>query len=214
MLCPLCAHKSLSPFFRDRRRAYFRCDQCALVFVPPEYHLSEADERAEYEKHENDPSDLRYRTFLSRIAEPLCERLASGSEGLDFGCGPGPTLSVMLEEHGHCVNLYDKYFFSDESVWQRNYGFICATEVIEHLREPGNELKKLWDALDPGGYLAVMTKLVIDQQAFSSWHYKNDQTHISFFSMHTLNWLAQLWKADLSVCASDAFIFRKSDRTS
>jgi len=51
----------------------------------------------------NSPDDPRYRAFLSRLFIPLNERIAPESCGLDFGSGPGPTLSVMFEEQGHTM---------------------------------------------------------------------------------------------------------------
>jgi len=45
-------------------------------------------------------ADPRYRRFLARLAEPLIAHLPKGARGLDFGCGPGPTLSLMLREAG------------------------------------------------------------------------------------------------------------------
>ena len=51
--CPLCRAGKAAPFTRDRRRAYVRCAVCALVYVPREFHVDAAQERAEYERHEN-----------------------------------------------------------------------------------------------------------------------------------------------------------------
>ena len=56
-----------------------------------------------------------------------------------------------------------------------------------------------------------MTKLVIDAEAFSRWHYKNDQTHISFFSRETLQWLATHYQAELNFFANDVAIFKLLD---
>ena len=207
--CPLCHSTDLSEFHVDRRRCYLRCDVCALVSVASAYHLSAAEEHAEYTKHENNPEDAGYRRFLGRLASPLLAQLPHVSHGLDFGCGPGPTLSLMLEEHGHTVSLYDKFFNPDANVFNAKYDFICATEVIEHLHDPATELDRLWQCLRPGGVLAIMTKLVISQHAFGQWHYKNDPTHIVFFSKETLEWLAQRWQAELQYFGSDAFIFTK-----
>src|SRR6056297_3232426 len=99
MTCPLC-RGGVEPFAEAYGRAYHRCGTCGLVFLDPALRLESADEQARYETHQNDPDDPRYRTFLQRLAGPLTERVASGSHGLDYGSGPGPTLSVMLEERG------------------------------------------------------------------------------------------------------------------
>ena len=112
MACPLCKDDAVE-FCADRSRRYIKCPRCALVYADPGSHLSPELERAEYDLHENDPGDTRYRAFLSRLAEPLLARLEPGMHGLDFGCGPGPTLSVMLAEQGMVVNDYDPIYAAD-----------------------------------------------------------------------------------------------------
>jgi hypothetical protein len=48
--------------------------------------------------------------FSASLAGPLLARLAPASQGLDYGCGPGPALAAMLAEAGHAVALYDPLF--------------------------------------------------------------------------------------------------------
>ena len=207
--CPLCAAAGASPFYRDSRREYLRCSECALVFVPPLYYLDRAAERREYELHENHPGDAGYRRFLSRLAIPLLERLPEGASGLDFGCGPGPALAMMLEEGGCRMRLYDSFFRPEQDALAGQYDFITATEVVEHLHRPGEELSRLWSLLRPGGLLGVMTKLVIDAEAFSRWHYKNDPTHVAFFSADTWAWWAASQGGQVDQLAADALIIAK-----
>lgn len=197
------------PFWRDERRDYYRCGRCSLVFVPQRALLSAAAEKAEYDLHENSIDDAGYRRFLGRLAEPLLERLAAGSHGLDFGCGPGPALAAMFAEAGHEMAVFDCFYAPDLSVFKRRYDFITATEVVEHLHRPGNELQRLWRLLKPGGHLGLMTKLVIDQAAFSRWHYKNDPTHVGFFSRETFDWLAAEWGTAAEVIGNDVIIIAK-----
>lgn len=205
--CPLCGGKS-SDYYRDRRQ-YLQCLRCELVHVPPEWHLSAVAEREEYDLHHNDPADPGYRRFLSRLAEPLLERLGPGCHGLDFGCGPGPALAAMLEEHGHSVSLYDVYYQPDPAALQGPFDFITATEVVEHLARPDIELARLWAQLKPGGWLGIMTKRVRGLEAFSNWHYKNDPTHIVFFSERTFEWLAESWRAELTLLGADVALLTK-----
>ncbi|MEO2034947.1 MAG: class I SAM-dependent methyltransferase [Planctomycetaceae bacterium] len=207
--CPLCHKSDVTPFLADRR-SYFRCAVCKLVFVPPEQFLSAAAEKAEYDKHENSAADPRYRAFLSRLQEPLLERLAPHSRGLDFGSGPGPTLSLMFEEAGHAMHIYDPFYAADDSAWQHRYDFITASEVVEHLHDPRSELDRLWSCLKPNGLLGIMTKRVIDRAAFSRWHYKDDPTHVCFFSLQSFRWLATHWQATLSIPEKDVVVFAKS----
>lgn len=190
MHCPLCNSQSAIPFHEDWRRPYLRCNNCFLVFVPPDYYLTREQERAEYDLHQNRVDNAGYRAFLSRLARPLQERLPVSARGLDFGCGPAPALACMLGEAGFAVALYDSFYAPNTNVLRASYDFICATEVVEHLHRPGFELARLWALLAPGGWLGVMTKLVLDAAAFAHWHYKNDPTHVCFFSEQTWRWWA------------------------
>ncbi len=208
--CPLCKTETREEYYRDRRRHYLICRCCQLVFVPSALYLSEADEKAAYDHHQNSPADVEYRRFLSRLFLPLNNRLAPNSHGLDFGSGPGPTLSIMLEEVGHTMTLYDHFYAKNPiALQEQSYDFITATEVIEHLHDPATILPMLWNLLKPGGHLGFMTKLVRDQKAFATWHYKNDLTHVCFFSTFTFEWLADQWHAELEFFHNDVMVFRK-----
>ncbi|GAU09139.1 class I SAM-dependent methyltransferase [Desulfoplanes formicivorans] len=209
MHCPLCGHHEVSLFFADRVREYYCCSRCQLVHVPLRFHLDPSAEKARYDTHRNDPADEGYRCFLSRLARPLQAVVPSGCQGLDFGSGPGPTLSVMLEEMGYQVAIYDKYYACRPELLTRTYDFITATEVVEHLSDPAGELDRLWACLRPGGVLAIMTKLVLDQQAFANWHYIRDLTHISFFSHPTFIWLATHLSARLNRVDKDVIMLHK-----
>jgi hypothetical protein len=208
-MCPLCHAVDVRDYHTDKHRHYLQCGTCCLVFVPHEFHLSLDEEKAVYDQHENNPSDLRYRTFLSRLANPLLSRLERESTGLDFGSGPGPTLSVMLSEQGHNMYIYDPFYARDETVLNDKYDFITATEVVEHLRFPGRELQRLWSLIHPEGYLALMTKMVVDNVSFSNWHYKNDNTHICFFSRESFTLLALEWGTNAEFIGTDVILFQK-----
>lgn len=198
MHCPLCACTDAHPFFADTWRRYFQCPVCDLVFLDPEQLPDTDEERAQYELHENDPDDAGYRRFLSRLANPLLERLGANSEGLDYGCGPGPALARMLEEEGHEVALYDPMFVPDNTVLQARYDFVTCSEVVEHFHQPGKEWQQLVSLLRPGGWLAVMTCWREADADFGGWHYRRDPTHVCFYSRATFSWLAQHWQLEAS----------------
>jgi SAM-dependent methyltransferase len=209
MSCPLCAYSFVDRFHRDRAREYLRCRRCALVFVPPQFHLRPEEERAVYELHENHVDDRGYRKFLGRLAEPLLERLPAGACGLDFGCGPAPALAAMLEEAGHRVVLYDTFFFPEPESLSQPLDFITATEVVEHLHGPREVLEQLWSLLRPGGWLGLMTKLVRDPESFARWHYIRDPTHVCFFSRETLGWWAAGKGETPEFIGADVILLRK-----
>ena len=213
-ICPLCEGADVSNYYRDKVRGYLQCGTCRLVFVPPYEHLTAVEEKAYYDLHENRPDDPGYRKFLSRLFDPLIARLPPNARGLDFGSGPGPTLSRMFAEAGYEVALYDPYYAPDISVLSAQYVFITMTEVVEHLAAPGMELDRLWNCLSPGGWLGIMTKRVRDPQAFRRWHYITDPTHVSYFSEATFQWLVARWstqqtRAALFVAGADTVLIRK-----
>ena len=213
LICPLCRtskpHSFFAAFFQDRRD-FFRCPVCRLVFVPAEQFLTLAEEKAFYDLHENSPHDVHYRRFLERLFLPVAKCLAPHSDGLDFGAGPGPTLSVMFEEAGHSMRIYDLFYAPDIKPLQQTYDFITASEVVEHLHQPGPELDRLWSCLNAGGILGIMTKRVLSREAFSNWHYKSDLTHVCFFSLDTFQWLADRWDAELIIADKDVVLFKKT----
>ncbi len=207
--CPLCCSSTVGFFHQDNLREYWRCGRCALVFVLEQYYLSAAAEKAQYDLHENIEGDPGYEAFLNRLAEPLLSRLEGSRSILDFGCGPAPVLANVLRRHGHSVTLYDYFYYRDEGIWSHFYDAITATEVFEHLHNPGVELERLWQHIREGGYLAVMTKRVIDLAAFSRWHYKNDPTHVCFFSADTFCWWAAQKNAHLEFIGADVVLLKK-----
>ncbi|WP_086981730.1 class I SAM-dependent methyltransferase [Vibrio aphrogenes] len=209
--CPLCESKKTIRYYADSRRQYLQCQQCQLVFVHPEQRVDAVAEKAVYDLHENNPQDAGYRRFLSRMADPILQRIAANSHGLDFGCGPGPALAMMLEEQGHQVALYDHYYYPDKQVLNQQYDFVTATEVIEHLFTPNLVWQQWLEMLKPGGWLGVMTKLVKDVDAFATWHYRHDPTHVVFFSRATFEFLAQRDQLQLEFIGNDVMLLKKAE---
>ncbi|MBD9356629.1 class I SAM-dependent methyltransferase [Methylomonas albis] len=213
--CPLCTSADTRHFHSDSKRVYSRCRHCLLVYVDCAQHLPPSQEQAIYDLHQNDVDDPGYIKFLCRLAKPLLERLPNNSEGLDYGCGPGPALADLLKAQGHRMKLYDPFYADFPEHLQQAYDFIVCTEVVEHFRAPKSEFDTLFDLLKPGGWLGIMTKLVVDAEAFAKWHYKNDQTHISFFSRPTFYWLAARYNCQIEFIGNDVIILQRSpDRCS
>ncbi len=188
--CPLCLGRNSTHFSNIAEKTYFRCGNCALTFLSPEHRLDPESERSRYLLHENNSDDPRYRDFLNRLAEPLVNLLPRGAAGLDYGSGPGPTLSVMLKEQGFPMSHYDPFFAPDPTPLEGLYDFITCTETIEHFFNPGSELNRLDGILKPGGILAVMTEMLDSDDRFGGWHYHREPTHVCFFKRQTMDWIA------------------------
>lgn len=206
--CPLCAGRTRA-FLAVEERSYLRCGTCALTFLAASQRADPARERARYAQHRNAPDDPGYRAFLDRLLAPLAAQLPAGAEGLDYGCGPGPTASVMMRARGFPTADYDLYFFPEPAPLARAYDFVVCTEVFEHLRLPAEDLARLDGLLKPGGVLGVMTGVLEDDSAFAGWWYRNDFTHIAFYRPETLSWIARSRGWSLTRPSRDAALFRK-----
>jgi SAM-dependent methyltransferase len=183
-VCRSCCPK---PFTSVSGRDYWRCDRCEARFLDPRQVPSRQAEYEHYLHHENDPDDQGYRRFLSRLADPLLEKLPPNLRGLDYGCGPGPALAAMFREAGHEMALYDPFFHPDPSPLSGTYDFITCTEVAEHFHRPAAEFDRLDDLLAPGGWLGLMTCFQTEDDRFAAWRYRTDPTHVVFYRETTLH---------------------------
>lgn len=208
--CPVCRALAPQHLVRVHRRDYWRCEACEARFLDPRQRLTRQQEQAHYVHHENDPDDPSYRRFLSKLADPLLDRLEPGLSGLDYGCGPGPALAAMLREAGNDVALYDPIFRPDPAPLERTYDFITCTEAAEHFRNPAEEFDRLGSMLRPGGWLAIMTCFQTDDARFADWHYRRDPTHIVFYREVTFRTIAgqRGWTCDIPV--KDVALMRKA----
>ena len=197
--CPLCESSSASDFFEktDPKRGplkYFKCPDCRLIFLSSAAHLGAEDEKNRYDQHQNNPDNVGYVKSLQKLVTPLSKKLAPGSHGLDFGCGPQSVLKLMFEELGHTMDLYHPYYFNDEDVLRNRYDFVVCTEVVEHFYSPQKEFIKLINLLKTqGSRLGIMTQLVEDEADFCNWWYHRDPTHVCFYRKETFQWIGG-WK--------------------
>lgn len=169
------------------------------TFLDPAQRPARAAEHAQYRLHRNAVDAPGYRRFLQPLASALLHCLPAARAGLDFGCGPGPALAMMLREAGHAVALYDPLFAPDTQVLERQYDFISCSEVVEHLHQPAAEFARFDRMLKPGGWLGIMTGFLTDDAAFARWHYRRDPTHVVFYRGQTFAHLAHhyRWRCEL-----------------
>ena len=206
--CPLCANGATEPFLRDRKREFFQCLECDLVFVPPEFHLSPEAEKARYEFHSQSLADSGYRDFLNRLFQPLVKKLSPGADGLDFGCGQTPTLSVLFAEAGYPCADYDLHFANDPAVLEKQYDFLTCSETMEHFIRPREEFERILRLVKPGGWIGIMTQLRDEAPPFEKWFYKDDATHLCFFSRKTFQRLEKQYGLHLELHPNGVALFQ------
>ena len=207
--CLVCGASDPREFLRIDAKTYWRCETCEATMLDPEDRLNPRDEYAHYLHHENDPSDAGYRKFLSKLADPLLDKLRESAKGLDYGCGPGPALAAMLRDAGHEVALYDPFFAPDTAPLAGTYDFVVCTEVAEHFHNPREEFDRLGAMLKSGGWLAIMTCFQTDDERFARWHYRLDPTHVVFYRENTLRFIADQRGWSCEIPTKDVALMRK-----
>lgn len=210
--CPLCGSKEGFLYSKDKKRIYIKCRICKLVYVPKRFFISAEAEKKRYDCHRNFPDDKGYITYLKRLLAPLLARIDEKSYGLDFGSGPLPVFAGLLEKKGHRVETFDIFYDNRPELLLNKYDFITVCEVIEHLHDPIFELTRLFSALKENGVLAIMTQPPVSADRFLDWSYKNDPTHVVFFSDESFQWIAEKFNCNYSNPGHGVFFLKKGEQ--
>lgn len=188
--CPLCGSAS-SFLLHFRDTGYRGCHGCGGVFMEPAYRPSPEREKERYEKHNNDINDRGYRNFVRPLVKMVTRYHGPGERGLDFGAGTGPVAASLLQEQGYDISLYDPFFCNDPGKLEVKYDFIICCEVMEHFHDPAGEFRLLRSLLNTGGNLFCMTGLLLPGTDFKKWWYKNDETHVFFYTPESIAWIGE-----------------------
>ncbi|GER58966.1 class I SAM-dependent methyltransferase [Patiriisocius marinus] len=187
--CLLCNKTDTILFYKHKDRTFSKCLTCGSVFLDPLLLPSIKDEQNRYLLHENHVEDQGYILFVTPLIEEITSKIVRNTTGLDFGSGPTPIIALLLSELGYEIKKYDPFFCNKPEVFNLKYDFIVSCEVIEHLHSPLKEFKKLYASLKPGAILFCMTDLLPSKSKFGNWYYKNDFTHVIFYSQENLEWI-------------------------
>ncbi|WP_037315184.1 class I SAM-dependent methyltransferase [Salegentibacter sp. Hel_I_6] len=188
MKCILC-EGSTKDFWKSKKRKYVECIHCGCIQLLKEFYISKKAEEARYLAHNNDIENPGYQNFVKPITSRVLKDFSTAKKGLDYGCGTGPVASTLLEKEGYSIALYDPYFYPDAAVLNTEYDYIICCEVMEHFYEPKREFRELAARLNPGGKLYCKTQLYSEDINFDSWYYKNDRTHVIFYTKKSLEWI-------------------------
>jgi len=199
MKCSLCNSDIKDKITDKQGKIYHICHNCELIQLGKEFHLSHKEERERYELHENSPENKGYTNYLNNIiSNSVTPFLKPGDRLFDFGCGPGKTWEELLKDKGYYVSTYDP-FFDNNSDWLNKYfDAVTAIEVFEHLLAPAKELDLLSSLLSTGSLLVIRTMLHNNNwDNFQKWWYKDDPTHVSFYSTESINYICKKWNYEL-----------------
>ncbi len=185
--CMICGGET-SPLFDEKIKVvYDVCTVCGFTYKQPRFHPTPEQEKILYDFHDNSMENAGYVTMLKTFLDHAVLPYIQSGDALDFGSGPGPVLYELTKRAGFHAEHYDPFYHPQADYENKTYDLITATEVFEHLSQPLKTMAKLSGLLKPGGYLAISTSLrPEDDQAFLTWWYRRDETHIGFFTPKAL----------------------------
>lgn len=204
--CPLC-HNTTSEFFSTIKKKYRICSNCEGISLENRFMPTSTEEKERYLEHNNDVNDKRYQQFVSPITQAVQRDFTPAHSGLDFGAGTGPVIAKVLRDNHFKVETYDPFFHNNPALLQQKYDYIACCEVMEHFHRPDTEFKLLRSLLKPDGKLFCMTKIYQNNTDFKRWYYKDDPTHVFFYSEKSLHYIkATFGFTDLEI-SGDLIIF-------
>lgn len=202
MKCKICDCDTKSFDDPQLKKQYHSCQNCECIALDPTYYLSLEKENALYNNHNNSLENEGYVKMFEDFLDYFWDELSSREKALDFGSGPTPVLSQLLQRRGVNVDCYDKFYQPLKCFETQSYDFITSTEVFEHLDDPQATLTLLSNHLKPKGIIALMTLFhQNDQDHFLTWWYRRDPTHIIFYTPKTFEILAK--KCGLALIKTD-----------
>ena len=208
-ICTVCKNNNIEFFLNVRGLDYWQCPFCKAIMLNPIQFMSSNKEKKHYLKHNNEINDIRYRTFLYNLIEPLKDKISVNDIGLDYGCGYAPALADILIKEGFNIELYDPFFFKNENIFFRKFNFVTCSEVVEHFFKPYEEFNKIDGLLAKNSWLAVMTSFMTEDYLFENWHYRRDPTHVVFYKKITFKIIANQRDWKINFPSKNVVLFNK-----
>ncbi|WP_378183924.1 class I SAM-dependent methyltransferase [Aquimarina sp. SS2-1] len=208
MVCTLCTAKT-TEFSIVKGKTYYHCSNCDGIMLPEACFLSKDEEKKRYDTHNNDITDPDYQNFVSPIVDSIVIDYNKNHKGLDFGSGSGPVITEMLRNQEYDIQTYDPFFDPNPQVLHTTYNYIACCEVMEHFFNPKKEFKLLYSLLKRGGRLYCKTNLYDKSIDFDFWWYKNDPTHVFFYTKKTLIWIKEYFNFNELIVSKKLITFKK-----
>jgi SAM-dependent methyltransferase len=195
---------------------FFRCPQCRFTFVgnpwleyqriynEAYYNGRGADTSVNYVFELDHPEQTvrvyEWRGIISAVQ--ACVPVSSATRWLDFGCGNGGLVRYGAAQTGCAMFGYEDGWISDRArrvglpvfssdeikQFAGSFDVVTAIEVLEHVPEPVEELRKIRSFLKPGGLFFFTTGNAAPHRSrLLKWSYALPEVHISFYEPATLD---------------------------
>ncbi|MDA7817524.1 class I SAM-dependent methyltransferase [Sulfurimonas sp.] len=189
--CKICQSDTHSIVNPKTKKIFHKCSTCKYIFLDEEFYVDQFLEKKHYDKHHNNLESLGYVKMFEDLVDEFVNPLHV-KRALDFGCGEGEVLPIVLERNSVSCDRYDLFYFPEKVYENKKYDLICSTEVFEHLQNPLEMLKQLLLHVEEGGYILLMSNFHPDNdEEFLKWWYIRDITHIGFFHLETFEYIAK-----------------------
>jgi len=214
--CNLCGSKNYQRgYLISGGLRYAKCNNCGLIFQCPMFSHKELIKiyknffnfrgqlRGKEDGYNNYEEERSQDVFRKYYLGWLNKYITDKGSFLDFGCATGNLVELMIDE-GHKAEGCE---FSEEAIsallkkkipfWRckdinkinKKYKYISMIDVIEHLEDPSEDLKKINLLLEDNGILFIET--VNSDDFFAKHVYKGDwqgisPTHLYLWGRKTL----------------------------
>jgi hypothetical protein len=175
--------------------------------VPECGHVGIEEEKKRYALHENSPGHEGYCHFLNDLVSVVIKQAPVPGRILDYGSGKNAVLTRLLREKGFDCTAYDPLYRIGKEALSKTYDTVVLCEVIEHLRDLKKELASIKNTAGKSGKIFIRTQLYPSLENFAGWWYKNDITHVNFFSRQAISkFAAKLGRKNVLSCGKDIFL--------
>lgn len=210
-ICRVCGGSQTELLFRKGGWDFLRCGACGLVSISPLPTLAEIEAH-----HDTSYAEGGYATFASAggIRRAIAESrlaavrpLAPAGAWLDVGASTGAfvaaassagieaeglEISSVAVEQARAQGLNVHQGAVEDFRPERSYAVITAFDVVEHLGEPRDFVRRIGEWLMPGGVLAITVPNIASFAARilgRSWFYYAPPDHVHYFDPVTIELL-------------------------
>jgi len=205
-MCTICRSKTKRFYDEETKCFYEKCTNCD--FTMKDVSFDHKEDLFRYKQHNNVIEDDRYVDYFLRIKERIEKHIKLEGLLLDYGAGENAVFAQILNEKGIDTKTYDLFFPHSEDYDQFDYDIIIMIEVAEHFVNPLEDLGNAIRLLETGGFLVIHTYTI--EEPFTSWWYRRDPTHRSFYTIKTMDEIANYFSLEKLHFDDKLFIFRKS----
>lgn len=192
-----CCNSFLDEVILVKDKKYNFCTNCKSVFLNSEFYLSSENQKDRYLLHNNTLEDAGYKNYLEKFFEDvLTVSKIKNHTYLDYGSGPNPCLVDLVKQKYpdfEQIDAWDLFFTKDFTPKDNSYSLITCLEVAEHFENPTESFLHIKSLLKNDGILALQTQIfypeddfVKTSKKFATWWYKEDTTHVTFYSKEGL----------------------------